>query len=158
MARVQDRAEDTTEPTLAEMTAAALARLAQDREGFFLMVEGSQIDWGGHENDLGYAVSELLAFDDAVRVVQGWIAARPERAAQTLLIVLADHETGGLALVGPVERPAAAGPVGVKPSWATSGHTASDAPIWASGPGSAELGGLIDNTKVYEVVRRVLAK
>jgi alkaline phosphatase len=158
MARVQDRTEDTTEPTLAEMTAAALARLAQDREGFFLMVEGSQIDWGGHENDLGYAVSELLAFDEAVRVVQGWIAARPERAAQTLLIVLADHETGGLALVGPLERPAAAGPVGVKPSWATSGHTAADAPIWASGPGSAELGGLVDNTKVYEVVRRVLAK
>ncbi len=158
MARVQARPPDSTEPTLPEMTAAALARLAPDREGFFLMVEGSQIDWGGHENDLGYAVSELLAFDEAVRVVQDWIAARPERAVETLLIVLADHETGGLALVGPVERPASPGPVRVKPQWATSGHTAADAPIWSSGPGSAELGGLIDNTKVYEVVRRVLAK
>ena len=135
------------------MTGVALSRLAQDREGFFLVVEGSQIDWGGHDNDLAYAVSELLAFDDAVRVAQDWIAAHRDRAAETLLIVLSDHETGGLALVGPDERPAGAGPVAVTPHWATTHHTAADAPIWSSGPGSAALGGLIDNTKVYEVVR-----
>jgi alkaline phosphatase len=158
MTRVQARPPDSTEPTLAEMTGAALARLGQDREGFFLMVEGSQIDWGGHDNDLGYALSELLAFDDAVRVAQAWIAARPERAAETLLIVLADHETGGLALVGPRDRPAAATPLEVAAHWATTGHTAADAPIWSSGPGSAELGGLLDNTKVYQVVRGLLAK
>ena len=158
MTRVQARPSDSTEPTLAEMTAAALARLALDQQGFFLMVEGSQIDWGGHDNDLGYAVSELLAFDEAVRVVQGWIAARRERAAETLLLVLADHDTGGLALIGPVERPEAPAPVSVRPHWATTGHTAADAPLWSSGPGSAELGGLVDNTKVYEVVRGLLAK
>lgn len=158
MTRVQSRRADTTEPTLAEMTATALARLGQDRDGFFLLVEGSQIDWGGHDNDLGYAISELLAFDEAVRVAQAWIAARRERAAETLLVVLADHETGGLALVGPAARPAAAAPLKVSPHWATTGHTAADAPIWSSGPGSAELGGLIDNTKVYSVVRGLLAK
>jgi len=158
LTRVQARPEDSTEPTLAEMTAAALDRLAQDRDGFFLLVEGSQIDWGGHDNDLGYAVSELLAFDEAVRVTQAWIAARRERAAQTLLIVLADHETGGLALVGPRDRPAATAPVKVTPHWATAGHTAADAPLWSSGPGSAELGGLVDNTKIYDVVRGALAK
>jgi alkaline phosphatase len=158
MTPVQSRPAGTTEPTLAEMTGAALARLAQDRDGFFLMVEGSQIDWGGHDNDLGYAISELLAFDDAVRVVQDWIAAHRGRAEETLLIVLADHETGGLALVGPDERPAGRGPVTVTPNWATTHHTAADAPIWSSGPGSAALGGLIDNTKVYEVVRGALGK
>ncbi|MCU0225750.1 MAG: alkaline phosphatase [Acidobacteria bacterium] len=158
MTRVQARPPGTTEPTLAEMTGAALSRLAQDRDGFFLMVEGSQIDWGGHENDLGYAVSELLAFDDAVRVVQDWIAARRDRAAETLLIVLADHETGGLSLVGPADRPAGNGPLAATPRWATTGHTAADAPIWSSGPGSAALGGLIDNTKIYEVVRGALGK
>lgn len=158
MTRVQARTPDSTEPTLAEMTAAALARLAADHEGFFLVVEGSQIDWGGHDNDLGYAVSELLAFDEAVRVAQGWIAARPQRAAEALLVVLADHETGGLSLIGPVQRPTASAPVRVRPHWATTGHTAADAPIWSSGPGSAELGGLVDNTKVYEVVRGVLEK
>lgn len=158
MTPVQSRPAGTTEPTLAEMTGAALSRLAQDREGFFLLVEGSQIDWGGHDNDLAYAVSELLAFDDAVRVVQGWIAARRDRAAETLLIVLADHETGGLSLVGPADRPAGNGPVAATAHWATAGHTAADAPIWSSGPGSAALGGLIDNTKVYEVVRGALGK
>jgi alkaline phosphatase len=93
-----------------------------------------------------------------VRLVTSWIGARRGRAEETLLVVLADHETGGLALVGPRDRPAATAPVRITPHWATAGHTAADAPIWSSGPGSAELGGLLDNTKVYQVVRGLLAK
>lgn len=155
---VRRRGADTSEPTLTEMTRAALSRLERDRDGFFLVVEGSQPDWGAHENDLDYAVAELLAFDDAVNEVLAWLAARPKRAKETLLIVLSDHETGGLALIGPKDRPLPAGPVRAIPHWATTEHTAVDAPIWSAGPGSAALAGLIDSTKVFSVVRGAMSK
>lgn len=158
LAPVLRRAPGIEEPTLIEMTRAALSILERDRDGFFLVVEGSQPDWGCHENDLDYAVAELLAFDDAVREVQAWIAAKPKRAKQTLLIVLSDHDTGGLALIGPKSRPVPPGPVHAIPHWATTEHTAVDAPIWAVGPGSDALGGLIDNTEVYGAVRRAMSK
>lgn len=82
------------QPTLLEMTRKALEVLSQDREGFFLMVEGSQIDWGGHANDAPYLIHETLAFDEAVAAARDFAA----KDGNTLVIVLADHETGGLAL------------------------------------------------------------
>jgi hypothetical protein len=87
-----------------------------------------------------------------------WWVPLPQVLGTSRASTLADHETGGLALVGPRDRPAAATPLEVAAHWATTGHTAADAPIWSSGPGSAELGGLLDNTKVYQVVRGLLAK
>lgn len=82
------------QPTLAEETARALELLSRDPDGFFLMVEGSQIDWGCHANDGGYAQGELRGFDEAVAAVREFAA----RDQHTLVVVLADHETGGLAL------------------------------------------------------------
>jgi alkaline phosphatase len=84
------------EPTLPEMTVAALNILEKDRQGFFLMVEGSQIDWAGHDNGLNYMVAETLAFDESVKVVLDWMKEDKDRAEDTLLIVVADHETGGM--------------------------------------------------------------
>ena len=84
------------EPTLAEMTAKALELLPQEGNGFFLMVEGAMIDYGAHANDLATMIGEALAFDEAVRVAREFVAAHPD----TLLIVTADHETGGLTLTG----------------------------------------------------------
>ncbi|MDZ4659534.1 MAG: alkaline phosphatase [Bythopirellula sp.] len=81
---------DRTEPTLVEMTEKALELLSQDPDGFFLMVEGGQIDWGGHNNDAGVMLQELLQFDDAIRVVLNWARERDD----TLVLVTADHETG----------------------------------------------------------------
>jgi|GEM_PF-124326 len=82
--------EDRTQPTLAEMTGKALEVLSQNPKGFFLMVEGGQIDWCGHNNDAGCLLQELLQLDDAVRLVHQWAKDRDD----TLVLVTGDHETG----------------------------------------------------------------
>jgi alkaline phosphatase len=79
------------EPTLVEMTTKALELLDADPEGFFLMVEGGQIDWTGHNNDAGTMLHELLRFDAAIAAVLEWAKGRDD----TLVLVTADHETGG---------------------------------------------------------------
>jgi alkaline phosphatase len=80
-----------TEPTPVEMSAKALELLNQDPDGFFLMIEGGQIDWAGHNNDAGVMLHELLRFDEAICTVMDWVSKRDD----TLLLVTADHETGG---------------------------------------------------------------
>ncbi|WP_305857367.1 alkaline phosphatase [Balneatrix alpica] len=79
-----------TEPTLKEMTEKALSLLEKDEDGFFLMVEGGQIDWAGHNNDAGTMLHEMLKFDEAIGAVHAWAQGRED----TLIIVTADHETG----------------------------------------------------------------
>jgi alkaline phosphatase len=79
-----------TEPTHVEMVGKALELLDKNPKGFFLMIEGGQIDWAGHNNDAGVLLHELLDFDAAVRLVYEWAQHRDD----TLLIVTADHETG----------------------------------------------------------------
>ena len=82
-------------PSLPDMTRAALQSLHQDDDGFFLMVEGSQPDWRGHDNaPLDLVVAEVLDFDRAIAVALDYQVRNPE----TLVLVTADHETGGLAL------------------------------------------------------------
>jgi len=83
-----------TEPSLAAMTAKAIALLSANPEGFFLMVEGSQVDWGDHSNDPFYAVTDFLAFDSAVRVAIDFAA----RDSHTLVISCPDHNCGGLSI------------------------------------------------------------
>ncbi|MFC6670472.1 alkaline phosphatase [Marinobacterium aestuariivivens] len=82
--------EARREPTLTEMTAEALKVLSQDEDGFFLMVEGGQIDWAGHNNDVGTMLHEMVKFDEAIGYVHDWVQGRDD----TLVIVTADHETG----------------------------------------------------------------
>ncbi len=79
-----------TQPTLAEMTDKALSILEKDKDGFFLMVEGGQIDWAGHSNDAGTMLNEMVKFDEAVGRVYEWAKGRKD----TLIVVTADHETG----------------------------------------------------------------
>ncbi|WP_042224367.1 alkaline phosphatase [Oceanobacillus manasiensis] len=80
------------QPSLAEMTEVAIEILSQDDEGFFLMVEGSQIDWAGHANDAGWAISEVEAFEAAVKAALEFA----EEDGETLVVVGSDHETGGM--------------------------------------------------------------
>ncbi|MGR9051146.1 MAG: alkaline phosphatase [Gammaproteobacteria bacterium] len=80
-----------TVPTLSEMAVKALDILAQNDNGFFLMVEAGQIDWAGHRNDTGLLLHEMLRMNDMLHRVLDWAEARED----TLLIVTADHETGG---------------------------------------------------------------
>ncbi len=79
------------QPTLTEMTDKALATLEKNDDGFFLMVEGGQIDWAAHDNDTGAMLHEMIKFSDAINSVMDWMKDRDD----TLLIVSADHETGG---------------------------------------------------------------
>lgn len=80
------------EPSLAEMVAKAIEILSQDPDGFVLMVEGSQVDWAGHNNDPIYMVTDFLAFDDAVKIAADFA----ETNGRTAVLAYADHNTGGM--------------------------------------------------------------
>lgn len=82
--------EARREPSLKEMTQKALSVLSKDPDGFFLMVEGGQIDWAGHNNDAGTMLHEMLKFDEAIAEVVSWAKERDD----TLVVLTADHETG----------------------------------------------------------------
>ena len=86
----------TAEPSLADMTAKTLEVLARNPKGFFVMIEGGRIDHAAHRNDAAGTIRDVLAFDDAVGVALDFQKRNPD----TLLIVTADHETGGMAVVG----------------------------------------------------------
>lgn len=92
LAKFWDREKDT--PSLAEMTTSAIEQLSKNQRGFFLMVEGSQIDWAAHANDIVGVMSEMEDFEKAVEVAIEFAKKHPN----TLLIVTADHETGGLSI------------------------------------------------------------
>lgn len=85
----------SSEPTLPEMAAKALEVLDANPQGFFLMIEGAQVDKGNHAHDLPWATYELLAFDETVAQVLAWADAHPG----TVVMITADHETGGLVLL-----------------------------------------------------------
>lgn len=125
---------------LAKGTQTALNILSQNKKGFFLMVEGSQIDWAGHDNDFEYNVQETLDFDKAVGVALEFA----KKDGNTLVIVTADHETGGLALT---EGSIAEGKVGGK--FISKDHTAVMVPVFAYGPGAEAFGGVQRNTDLF---------
>ncbi len=142
-------------PTLATMTHAAITLLSQDPEGFFLMVEGGQIDWAAHNNDAANVISDTLAFDDAVAIAQAFAVGHP----QTLIIVTADHETGGMAAsLTPTGAEDEDGPFAMPDgtpfyvTWAGGAHTTTPVAVMAQGPGSYLLEGEYENTHVYEVM------
>ena len=144
-----------TQPRLPEMTAAALKVVEKNPAGFFLLVEGSQIDWANHANNYPYQLGEMLAFDDAVRVVRNWIAADEDRKARTLLIVVADHDTGGFAVNGPQSTLLTKGQT-VQAAWTSGKHTGVDTLVWSQGPGSQALARALDNTEIYAVMCEAL--
>lgn len=90
------------ELTLAEITQAGIDYLNyRNKDGFFLMVEGGKIDWACHANDAATVIKEVIDMDQAVRVAYDFYLQHPD---ETLIVITADHETGGLALgIGPYE-------------------------------------------------------
>jgi alkaline phosphatase len=131
-----------TYPHLSEMTQVALDILDNDPDGFFLMVEGSLIDWAAHDNYLGRVVYETVEFDNASEVVMDWAAGRTD----TLVVVTADHETGGLTVLqnnGQGNLPTV--------SWSTTGHTGVNVGIYADGPNADLVTGVLDNTQIYDI-------
>ena len=212
-----------TTPSLAEMTTAAIQVLEQDPQGFFLLVEGSQIDWAAHSNDIVGVISEMQDFNAAIEVALEYAA----RNEDTLVVITADHETGGLSMGRDDEyywnpRPIHGmqrTPAGIteeflagdKPlsvvaarhlpfeltaeeraqldtakqevppypdygvdgthaytmlsllfdkrthsAWTTLGHTGVDVPIYATGPGSEQLHGVIQNEVLGQKLQLLL--
>lgn len=147
------------EPSLREMAAVAIEVLDKNERGFFLMIEGGRIDHAGHANHDDNAAAQLLAFDEAVGLAFDYALENGE----TLIIVTADHETGGLAIVDGVfnseklphkSRKGFSAKVkkNIKVGWATKGHTAEPVWIFAYGPGSEKFTGFMDNTDVFKIM------
>lgn len=125
----------------------AIEVLSQNKKGFFLMIEGSQIDWGGHDNDSAYVIDEALDFDRAAGDVLRWAL----KDKNTLVIITADHECGGLTLVGydtANGRPAM--------NFSTGHHTAEPVPVYAFGPGAEWFTGVYQNTAIYDKMMELL--
>ncbi|WNJ20660.1 alkaline phosphatase [Pontibacter sp. G13] len=116
-------------------------RFLRDRgkKGFFMMVEGSQIDLAGHSNNLPLLLSEMDDFDQAVAKALEFA----KSDGKTLVIVTGDHETGGLALKTGRE------PGSIDPSFASGNHTATMIPVFAYGPGASNFAGVYENTDLY---------
>ncbi len=125
---------------LPQATQMALDYLSQDEDGFFLMVEGSQIDWGGHANDAEYIIEEVKDFDKTLGVALDFA----ERDGNTLVVVTADHETGGFALSSGDNYNDLVG------TFSTGGHTPDLIPVFAYGPGAELFAGIYENTGIYD--------
>lgn len=128
-------------------TESALHLLNQSKKGFFLMVEGSQIDFSAHKNDTPGVVLEMLDFDKAIGTALAFAAKNQE----TLIIVTADHETGGMTLLN---GDFTTGKVEAK--YTTGGHTGIAVPIFAYGPGAAEFCGFMENTDIAKKMMQLL--
>ncbi len=135
---------------LPNATAQALEYLSGADEGFFLMIEGSQIDWGGHANDGQYLISEVLDFDQTLGVVLDFA----EKNGNTLVVVTADHETGGLTLASTSETDSKGRSRSnydkINPSFSTGGHSATLIPVFAHGPASAQFTGIYQNNEIFD--------
>lgn len=127
-------------------TKRALEYLGGKEAPFFLMVEGSQIDWGGHSNEAEYIVSELLDFDRTIGYVLEWM----KKDNNTLLVITADHETGGFAINPGTTRDS------IVAGFTTTHHTGSLIPVFAKGPGERIFGGIYENNTIYDKMRSCL--
>jgi len=144
------------EPSLAEMAQTALDILEKNDKGFFLMVEGSQIDWANHSNHLEYQIGETLAFDEAVKVVLDWVNADKTRQENTLVIIVPDHDCGGFAVKGPTDHVLDKPGSYVEEGWICNDHTGEDTIIWSQGPYSRYLGKAIDNTDIFYIMKAAI--
>lgn len=112
-------------------------------KGFFLMIEGSQIDWGGHANNSDYIITEMLDFDKTIGAVHKFA----EENGETLVIVTADHETGGYSIVQGSRMDSLA------TKFTTGYHTADMIPVFAYGPKAGIFSGIYENTAIYDKIR-----
>ena len=115
-------------------------------KGFFMLVEGSQIDWACHANDRNWLRAEMLDFDKAVREALNFAASNGE----TLVIVTGDHECGGLSLNSSDSKKT------FRPAFASHYHTASMVPVFAYGPQAELFKGIYENTAIYDKMKAAM--
>lgn len=130
---------------LLDATDAGIQYFTASEDPFFLMVEGSQIDWGGHANDAEYLIAEQLDFDKVI----GHVLDFAEKDGNTLVIVTADHETGGYALSSTPTEGGGSDYDQVTPTFSTGGHTTTLVPVFAYGPGAENFTGVYKNSAIY---------
>ena len=130
---------------LPKATAKAIEMLDNEK-GFFLMVEGSQIDFACHDNDSATLVEEMRDFNDAINVVLDFA----EKDQNTLVVVTADHETGGLTFVDPEGKYTK-----TNFSFSTGSHSAVFVPVFSYGPGAEKLSGIMDNTEIISKIMEI---
>ena len=157
--------EDSTYVTLAEMLKLNLDYFGDDKP-FFIMCEGGEIDWFAHDNKVYPMVHSIIRFDDAVKVAYEFYLKHPD---ETLIVVTADHETGGLTIGCDFSKGYASQNWDIIESewsedwtaaerrdfqwengigWTTAGHTGSPVPVFAIGKGAERFSGRIDNTDI----------
>jgi alkaline phosphatase len=110
------------------------------------MIEGSQIDWGGHANDSDYIWNEMIDFDKAIGKVLDFAAAD----GNTLVIVTADHECGGYSIIKGTTDNKIVG------SFATDYHTPDLIPVFAYGPGAEKFSGIYENTAIFDLMKKLM--
>ncbi len=126
---------------------AAIQKLSPASNGFFLVLESAQIDHGGHANNLPYIATEVLDFDKVI----GKALQFADSNKETLVIITADHETGGLSLLdGDNKNGYVAG------NFSTNDHTAIPVPVYAYGPQSAQFTGVYENTEIFYKIMKAL--
>lgn len=132
---------------LARASLKGIELLNQNANGFFMMIEGSQLDDYGHFNDLDLLMQETLDFDRTIGKIYEWAA----QDGETLVIVTSDHETGGLTLIdGDKEE----GRIVCK--FSTDGHSGAMVPVYAFGPGSEKFNGIYENTAIFDKIKELL--
>lgn len=132
---------------LARASLKGINLLNQNKNGFFMMVEGSQLDDYGHFNDLGMLMQEIHDFDRTVGEVMKWAA----QDGETLVVVTADHETGGLTLIdGDLQQ----GKIVCK--FSTNEHSGVMVPIYAFGPGSENFTGIMENADIALKIKKLM--
>ncbi len=132
-------------------TGKAIETLSKNENGFFLMVEGSQIDWAGHDNNAESLLAEQQDFERAVKVAVDYANKTPG----VLVVVSADHETGGMAIISN-ETDFTLSDSGVEYKFATKGHSGTLIPIYLYGTGAEEINGIMENTELNEKMRNIL--
>jgi alkaline phosphatase len=138
---------DTTEPLLDEMVKKSIEMLDGRRDqGFVLMAEGATIDHYNHSNAVSGAVEQAKIFDNAVKEALEFA----KEDGNTLVIVSADHETGGLGLLTSNSFDEITSLNG-KYTYTTGNHSSSYVPIFAYGPGAERLTGVHENTEIFDV-------
>lgn len=121
--------------------------LLDNKKGFFLMVEGSMIDDGGHDNKAGHTMEEIFDFDKTIGLVLEWAA----KDGETLVIVTGDHATGGMTLLsGDIDDKR------IRVNFSTTGHNGIALPVFAWGPHSEDFVGIYENTELSDRIRTLI--
>lgn len=134
---------------LARASMKGISLMNQNKNGFFMMIEGSQLDDYGHFNQLDLLMKETLDFDKTIGEVMKWAA----KDGETLVVVTADHETGGLTLVNGNKDEGR-----VECCFSTKDHSGAMVPVYAFGPGAENFTGIFENTDVFKKIKKLMTE